>query len=114
MQIHNRGSSANFKGKLFKVNDDMSCKLKHVIYVVQFRGCNEHYIGETVNLRNRIILHNQHIRHAELRKKKQSVNRLQTALIRTKILCFPFLSNENRKHNEMKRKGEVFHLNIFA
>ena len=64
------GQSDNFKGKVFKVNDDMSCKPKNVIYVLQCRGCNEQYIGETVNLRNRITLHNQHLRHAELRKKK--------------------------------------------
>ena len=48
------GPSANLKEKLFKVNDNISCKSKHVIYVIQCRGCNEQYIGETVNLRNRI------------------------------------------------------------
>ena len=62
------GPSIHFKDKLFTVKDNMSCKAKNVIYVIQCRGCNEQYIGETVNLRNRVTLHNQHIRHAELRK----------------------------------------------
>ena len=35
------GSSANFKGKLFKMN-----KTKHLIYVIQCTGCNEQYIFE--------------------------------------------------------------------
>ena len=46
----------------------MSCKSKHGIYMIQCSCCNEQYIGETVNLRNHITLHNQHIRHAKLRK----------------------------------------------
>ena len=106
------GSSANFKGKLFKVNDDMSCTTKHVIYVIHCRGCNEQYIGETVNLRNRITLHNQHIRHAELRNIPVSGHIADCSDQDPKYSCFPFLSNVNRKHNETKRKGEVFHANI--
>ena len=92
----------------------MSCKSKHVIYMIQCRGCNEQYIGETVNLRNRITLHNQHIRHAELRKIPVSGHIADCSDQDPKYFVFPFLSNENRKHNETKRKGEVFHSNIFA
>ena len=60
-------STFNFKGENFTVNADMSCTVKNVIYVIECRGCGEYYIGETNNLRKRATLHNQHIRHENLR-----------------------------------------------
>ena len=46
----------------------MSCTVKDVIYVIECRGCGEYYIGETNNLQNKgTKLHNQHIRHENLR-----------------------------------------------
>ena len=103
------GSSANFKGKSFKVNDDMPCKSKHVIYMIQCRGCTEQYIGETVNLRKRIALHNQHIRHAELRKIPVSGHIADCSDQDQKCFVFPFYQ---RKQKVKKRKE--FHSNIFA
>ena len=45
----------------------MSCIVKNVIYVITCRGCGKYYTGETNNLRKRTTLHNQHIRHENLR-----------------------------------------------
>ena len=45
----------------------MDCTVRNVIYVIKCRGCGKYYIGETTNLRNRVTLHNQHIRHENLR-----------------------------------------------
>ena len=49
------------------VNCDMTCTVKNVMYVIECRGCNKYYIGETNNLSKKITLHNQHIRHENLR-----------------------------------------------
>ena len=62
------GLSVEFKNKTFKVNENMSCKAKNVIYVIQCGGCDEQYIGEANNLWNKTTLNNQHIRHEALRK----------------------------------------------
>ena len=62
------GSSILFKNNTFEVNDNMTCKAKNIIYVIQCGGCNEQYVGETVNFRSKVTLHNQHIRVPELRK----------------------------------------------
>ena len=61
------GPSFSFKGKTFTVNADMNYTVKNVIYVIECRGCEKYYIGETNNLRKRTTLHNQHISHKELR-----------------------------------------------
>ena len=102
------GPSANFKGKVFKVNDDMSCKSKNVIYVIQCRGCNEQYIGETVNLRNRITLHNQHIRHAELRKIPVSGHIADCSDQDPKYFVFPFYQMKTESIMKRKEKEKYF------
>ena len=61
------GSSFNFKSKQFNVHSDMTCTVKNVIYVIECPECRKYYVGETNNLRNRTTLHNQHIRHENLR-----------------------------------------------
>lgn len=56
------GSEYNFKGRRFKVNANMSCDTKNVLYVITCPGCQEYYIGETSNpLRARIRVHKQQI-----------------------------------------------------
>ena len=52
------GSTFSFKGKNFTVNADMSCTVKNVMYVIECRGCQKYYIGETNNLSNQTTLHN--------------------------------------------------------
>ena len=52
-------------GKKFKINDNMSCDVKNVIYVIRCNGCKLEYIGETANLRDRTRVHKQHIKQPE-------------------------------------------------
>ena len=40
----------------------MTCDTQNCIYAIKCNGCNEMYIGETVNLRLRTNLHKDHIR----------------------------------------------------
>ena len=61
------GSTFSFNCQNFTENSDMSCSVKNVIYVITCRGCGKYYIDETKNLRKRTTLHNQHIRHENLR-----------------------------------------------
>ena len=101
------GSSVSFKDKTFKVNDNMTFKAKNVIYIIQCRGCNEQYIGETVNLRNRVALHNQHVRVPELRKIPVSgpiadCNREQNYFI------FPFYQMKRESIIKRKEKEKFF------
>ena len=108
------GSSANFKGNLFKMNDDMPCKSKHVIYVIQCRGCTGQYIGETVNLRNRIALHNQHLRHAELRKIPVSGHVADRSDQDPKYFVFSFYQMKTESIEKRRSISfENFCLNIF-
>ena len=51
------GSEFNFKGKIFKVSAPMTCNVKNVVYVITCWGCDELYIGETYDLRERITVH---------------------------------------------------------
>ena len=100
-------SSASFKGKIFKVDDDMACKSKHVISVIQCRGCNEQYICETVNMGNRITLHNQHIRQAELRKIPVSGHIADCSDQDPKYFVFPFY--QMKTESIVKRKEKEKH-----
>ena len=96
------------KGKVFKLNDDMSCKSKNVIYVIQCRGWNEQYIGETVNLINRITLYNQHIRHAELRKIPVSGHFADCSDQDPKYVVFPFYQMKTESIMKRKEKEKFF------
>ena len=40
-------NSYNFNGKIFYVNETMSCDVRNVIYVITSNRCNEYYIGQT-------------------------------------------------------------------
>ena len=110
------GSSLSFKDKTFKVNDNMTCKAKNIIYVIQCRGCNEQYIGETVNLRNRVTLHNQHIRVPELRKIPVSGHIADCSDREPKYFIFPFYQMKTESIIKRKEKRsfvfERFYLNL--
>ena len=102
------GSSTYFKDKVFTVKDNMSCKAKNVIYVIQCRGCNEQYIGETVNLRNRVTLHNQHIKHAALRKIPVSQHIAECSDQDPKYFIFPFYQMKTESIIKRKEKEKYF------
>ena len=55
-----------FKNNLkFKIKCNMDCSCKEVIYVITCNGCQEHYIGQTQELRKRVTVHKQQIRQQE-------------------------------------------------
>ena len=102
------GSSVSFKDKTFKVNDNMTCKAKNFIYVIQCRGCNEQYIGETVNLRNRVTLHNQHIRVPKLRKIPVNGHIADCSDREPKYFIFPFYQMKTESIIKRKEKKKFF------
>ena len=84
------GPSFSFKGKTFTVNADMNCTVKNAMYLIECRGCEKYYIGETNNLRKRTTLHNQHIRHEELRMIPLSGHLVSCSDNDPKYFMFPF------------------------
>ena len=63
------GDSFRFKGmqKEFFPNANMNCETENLIYILACTGCEEIYIGETKNLRQRLNLHKSHINNPNLR-----------------------------------------------
>ena len=56
------------KGKIFYVNQNMSCEVQNVIYVITCNGCGEYYIGQTGGkLRTKRTVHAQQIRDPSTR-----------------------------------------------
>ena len=102
------GSSFSFKGKNFTVNADMSCTVKNVIYVIECRGCQKYYIGETNNLRNRTTLHNQHIRHENLRMTPVSGHIATCSDKDPKYFMFPFFKMNSDSIIARKEKEKHF------
>lgn len=102
------GSTVSFKDKKFKVNDNMTCKAKNVIYVILCRGCNEQYIGETNNLRKRVTLHNQHIRIPEFRKIPVSEHIADCSDEEPKYFIFPFYQMKTESIIKRKEKEKFF------
>ena len=86
----------------------MTCKSKNIIYVIQCRGCNEQYIRETVNLKNRVTLHNQHIRVPELRKIPVSGHIADCSDREPKYHIFPFFQMETDSIIERKEREKFF------
>ena len=83
------GSNYNFSGRNFKINANMSCDTRDVIYVITCPGCNEYYIGETSNtLRSRVRVHKQHINTPEYRQIQLSAH-LETCG-KKQFTIFPF------------------------
>ena len=55
-------------GKELKVNTNMNCKSRNLIYCITCPGCDEFYIGETkTKLTSRVNVHRHQIKNAALR-----------------------------------------------
>ena len=100
--------SYNFNGKIFNVNSDMTCTVKNVIYVIECRGCNKYYIGETNNLRKRTTLHNQHIRHENLRMIPLSGHIASCSRNDPQYFMFPFYKMKTDSIIDRKEKKKYF------
>ena len=86
----------------------MSCKAQNVIYVIQCRGCDDQYIGETNNLRNRTTLHNQHIIYEALRKIPLSGHIADCSDKEPKYSMFPFYQMKTESIIKRKEKEKFF------
>ena len=51
----------------FNTKQPMSCAVKNAIYCITCQGCGEQYIVETKNLRARVLVDKEHIRHPTYR-----------------------------------------------
>ena len=98
------GSTFDFKGQKFSVTSNMDCTVRNVIYVIKCRGCGKYYIGETTNLRNRVTLHNQHIRHENLRMIPVSGHLASCSNSDPNYFIFPFYKMKTNSIIDRKEK----------
>ena len=62
------GDSLILKGnKTWTIHSPMSCLSRDVIYIIICSKCQDYYIGQTQNLRNRVSLHKEQIKHEQYR-----------------------------------------------
>ena len=64
------GKSYSFKNPetKFKINKDLSCKSKNLVYIIECTKCKEIYIGSTQALNTRTSLHKSNIEITENRE----------------------------------------------
>ena len=85
------GNCYNFNGKVFYVNETMSCDVKNVIYGIKCDGCKELYIGQTGDkLRTRRTIHAQQIRDPSTRQIPLSEHIDNCSRSIPKFQMFPF------------------------
>ena len=86
----------------------MTCTVKNAIYVIECRGCNKYYIGETNNLRKRTTIHNQYIRHENLRMISLSGHIASCSVNDPKYFMFPFYKMKTDSIIDRKQKEKYF------
>ena len=92
-------------GKTFRVNDNMTCKSRNLIYCMVCPSCGDEYIGQTgTKLADRVRVHKQQIRDPDVRNTPCSAH--FDICGHRKFTIFPFykvkLDNENlRKAKEI-------------
>ena len=80
----------------------------YIYTAVECRGCSKYYIGETNNLRKRVTLHNQHIRHENLRMIPVSGHIASCSNTDPKYFTFPFFKMKTDSIIERKEKEKYF------
>ena len=91
------GGSYNFYGKVFPVNETMTCDVQNVIYVITCNCCGE-YTGQTGDkLRTRRTIHAQQVRDPTTRKipLSQHLDLCSKDELRFKIFPFCKVNSEN-------------------
>ena len=62
------GESITFNnGKTWRIMSDMSCQSRNIICTIIRLKCESFYIGQTENLRNRVTVHKEQIKHKKYR-----------------------------------------------
>ena len=82
----------------------MNCKSRDVIYIIICSNCGSEYIGTTENLRNRVTLHKQHVKHEEYRSLAVSEHLGKCSKGRFIIMPIYQCINTNRLTREAKEK----------
>ena len=64
------GKSCTFKNPvtIFKINKNLSCHSKNVVYIIECSECKEIYIGSTQALNTRTSLHKSNIKIEETKR----------------------------------------------
>lgn len=103
------GESYNFKGKVFYVNETMSCDVKNVLYVLKCNGCQEYYIGQTGDkLRTRRTVHAQQIRDPSTRQLPLSEHIDNCCANSPKFTMFPFFKMHSESISARLAKENYF------
>ena len=71
-------------------------------------GVEKYYIGETNNLGNRTTLHNQHIRHENLKMIPESGHIVSCPNMDPKYFMFPFYKMNSDSIIDRKEKEKLF------
>ena len=99
------GNKFTFKcGKTVTTKFDMSCDVRFVIYVIICQGCQEEYIGETHNLRERMRIHRQQIRNPNTRTISVSQHIDQCTQTEPKFKTFPIFKMLSSNKNIRRQK----------
>ena len=93
--------------KKWTVHSPMSCLSRDVIYIIICSKCQDYYIGQTQNLRNRLTLHKEQIKHEQYRHLPVSkhLHRCNNEMLR--IMPIYQCSNNNRIGRESKESDIV-------
>ncbi len=99
------GDTFRFKnGKTWTVKSNMDCKSKYVIYVLICEKCKSFYVGQTEDLRKRVTLHREQIKHEKYRHLPVSHHMANCNDGDFKIIPIYLFFNTNRKQLEQKEK----------
>ena len=95
-------------GKTFTVNINMFCDVKTVVYVIRCQRCDEDYVGETRNLRQRVTVRSQQIRDTMTRKIPLSeyLDKCSSDTLKYKI--FPFYKLQTDAVVQRRQKETYF------
>ena len=71
----------------FRMNKDFSCRLKNLVYVVEYNKCKEICIGSTQALNTRISIYKSNIKITENRKINVSIHLYECRHGKFKLMC---------------------------
>lgn len=105
-------------GQRWEIRTTMNCKARNVIYILSCENCDSFYIGQTENLRKRVTLHKQQIRHEEYRHLTVSKHLASCSDGHFKIMpIYQCQANANRLVRESKESDIINklkpNLNVF-
>ena len=100
----------------FKINKDLSCNSKNVVYLFKCNKCKEIYIGSTQALNTRISLHKSNIYiyiyiyiYTKIVSKKIITSKFQTTLPQKKSWRHTAYTHTYRRNNHMKSQTILTH-----